>query len=156
LVLGPALALSVAFANQAAELFKRMQALAGHYEIARPSDLLRIPVVYQLLHWAEAMTPVSTEQVQGWLVSAATGLLQLAVATSGLFVVEALGTLVSLIITLFLLFFFLRDGEAMVERAVGLVPLDAERREHLVAHLSAVTRAVVFGSLITAVVQGAL
>ena len=156
LMLGPAMALGVAFANQAAELFKRLQALAGHYEIARPSDLLRIPVVYQLLNWAEAITPVSTEQVQGWLVSAATGLLQLAVATSGLFVVEALGTLVSLIITLFLLFFFLRDGEVMLQRGLGLVPLDPDRRAELLAHLSAVTRAVVFGSLITAVVQGTL
>jgi predicted PurR-regulated permease PerM len=72
------------------------------------------------------------------------------------FVVEALGTLVSLVITLFLLFFFLRDGEEIVQRALRLVPLGGERRAHLVDHLSAVTRAVVLGSLITAVVQGTL
>ena len=102
------------------------------------------------------MTPVSAEQVQTWLLSAASALLQVLVATSGLFVVEALGTLVSLIVTLFLLFFFLRDGEGMLDTARSVVPLDAERQEHLVRHLSAVTRAVVFGSLITAVVQGAL
>src|SRR5262249_9766662 len=44
----------------------------------------------------------------------------------------------------------------MVERAIELVPLDPDRRVQLVDHLSAVTRAVVFGSLITALVQGAL
>ena len=75
---------------------------------------------------------------------------------SGVFVVEALGTLVSLVIMLFLLFFFLRDGEDMLDTALRLVPLDAERQGHLLLHLSAVTRAVVFGSLITAVVQGTL
>jgi predicted PurR-regulated permease PerM len=89
-------------------------------------------------------------------MSAATGLLQVAVAMSGVFVVEALGTLVSLLIMLFLLFFFLRDGETMLDTALHLVPLDAERQGHLLLHLSAVTRAVVFGSLITAVVQGTL
>jgi len=156
LVLVPAFLLAVAFTAQAAELFRRVQAAAGHYEIARPSDLLRIPVVHQFLQWAETMAPVSAEQVQSWLVGAATTVLQLIVAASGVFVVETLGTVVGLIIALFLLFFFLRDGEATVQRALLLVPLDAERRAHLVEHLSAVTRAVVFGSLITAVVQGAL
>ena len=156
LLLGPALAVSVTFVNQATALFKQLQATAGRYEIARPSDLLRIPFVHQFLQWAETVTPVSAEQVQDWLMSAATGLLQVAVAMSGVFVVEALGTLVSLLITLFLLFFFLRDGEAMLDTALHLVPLDAERQGHLLLHLSAVTRAVVFGSLITAVVQGTL
>jgi predicted PurR-regulated permease PerM len=156
LLLGPALAVFVTFASQATALFKQLQATAGRYEIARPSDLLRIPLVHQFLQWAETVTPVSTEQVQAWLMSAATGLLQVLVAMSGVFVVEALGTLVSLIIMLFLLFFFLRDGEDMLDTALRLVPLDGERQGHLVLHLSAVTRAVVFGSLITAVVQGSL
>ena len=156
LLLGPALAVSVTFANQATALFKQLQATAGRYEIARPSDLLRIPFVHQFLQWAETVTPVSAEQVQEWLMSAATGLLQVAVAMSGVFVVEALGTLVSLVIMLFLLFFFLRDGEDMLDTALHLVPLDAERQGHLLLHLSAVTRAVVFGSLITAVIQGTL
>jgi predicted PurR-regulated permease PerM len=156
LVVVPAFLLAVAFTRQAAELFRHLQAAAGHYEITRPSDLLRIPVVHQLLQWAETIAPVSIEQVQGWLVSTATALLQLVVATSGVFVVEALGTLVTLIVTLFLLFFFLRDGEEIVQRALLLVPLRAERQAHLVDHLSAVTRAVVFGSMITAIVQGTL
>jgi predicted PurR-regulated permease PerM len=156
LLLGPAFALSTTFVNQSGDLFRRLQAMAGRYEIARPSDLLRIPVVHQFVQWIEAVTPVSAEQLQEWLISAATSLLQLVVAASGGFVVEALGTVVSLAIALFLLFFFLRDGEQMCERALRLIPLDPERRTRLAEHLSAVTRAVVFGSLVTAVVQGAL
>jgi len=156
LIVLPAALLAAAFTREAAELFRRLQEAAGHYQIARPSDLLRIPVVHQFLQWTETIAPVSAEQVQAWLIAAATTVLQAAVATSGVFVVEALGTVVSLFLTLFLLFFFLRDGEEIVERALRLVPLDPERRAHLVEHLSAVTRAVVFGSLITAAVQGVL
>lgn len=156
LLIGPATLLAVAFANQAADLFARLQTAAGQYHIARPSDLLRIPVVDRFIRWAEARAPVSAEQLSDWLVGAAKALLQVLVSTSGVFVAEALGTLVSVIVTLFLLFFFLRDGEAMVRRAMFLIPLDAERQAHLVEHLSAVTRAVVFGSLLTALVQGTL
>jgi predicted PurR-regulated permease PerM len=113
-------------------------------------------VIHRLLEWAEAVAPVTGEQIQAWLVNAARTALQGALASSGSFVVEAFGTLVSLLVTVFLLFFFLRDGEQMVRRALVLVPLDGERQVHLVEHLAAVTRAVVFGSLATAAVQGAL
>jgi predicted PurR-regulated permease PerM len=156
LLLVPALLLAVAFTTQAADLFRQLQETAGHYQIARPSDLLRIPLVHQFLQWAETVAPVSAEQVRGWLVGVATGVLQFVVAISGVFVVETLGTLVSLLIALFLLFFFLRDGDEMVERALHLVPLEPARRGRLAEHLSAVTRAVVFGSLVTALVQGTL
>ncbi len=156
LVVVPAFMLAVAFTAQASDLFRRLQAAAGHYQIARPSDVLRIPVVLQFLQWVETIAPVSAEQVQNWLVGAATTLLQLIVGAGGIFVVEALGTVVSLVVTLFLVFFFLRDGEDIVAHALRLVPLGAERQAQLVEHLSAVTRAVVFGSLITAVVQGIL
>ncbi|HKA60987.1 MAG TPA: AI-2E family transporter [Methylomirabilota bacterium] len=61
-----------------------------------------------------------------------------------------------LAITLFLLFFFLRDGDTIVGTAVRLVPMSRERRDHLMDHVGAVIRAVVFGSLLTALVQGVL
>jgi predicted PurR-regulated permease PerM len=156
IVIGPAVMIGVAFANQASDLFRRVQALAGQYRVVRPSDLLRVPLVEQVIRWAESNAPVSAEQIHAWLVTAATTALQAVIATSGVFVVHALGTLLGLVLTLFLLFFFLRDGEEMVRTLQRLVPLDAERQAHLVDHLSAVTRAVVFGALLTAIVQGTL
>jgi len=102
------------------------------------------------------MAPVSADQIHDWLASGAQALLQGLVAVSGAFVVGALNALVGLGITLFLLFFFLRDGDRMVATAVGLIPMAAERRSHLVDHIAAVIRAVVFGSLLTALVQGLL
>src|SRR5262249_51157636 len=83
-------------------------------------------------------------------------LLQGLVALSGAFVVGALNALVGLAVTLFLLFFFLRDGDRMVATTVRLIPLPPERRDHLMDHIGAVVRAVVFGSLLTALVQGVL
>jgi predicted PurR-regulated permease PerM len=155
-IIGPAGFLAVAFATQASALFGRLQAVAGRYQIGRLSDLLRIPIIDRVVQWAESVAPVTADQIQGWFLNAAQTLLQLLVATSGSFVVGALSTLVSLLVTLFLLFFSLRDGEEMVGRLMRLIPMDPKRQAHLVEHLSAVTRAVVFGSLLTALVQGTL
>src|SRR6185312_668070 len=68
----------------------------------------------------------------------------------------AIGTVVGFTIVLFLLFFFLRDGASMVKRFVSLVPMKEARKRELVDYLAAVTRAVVFGTLLTALLQGTL
>lgn len=148
--------LAVAFASQAKELFTRVQKLVGGAGLSGPGAVLDIPIVSRAIAWAEAAAPVSAEQLHAWLVSGAQSLLQALVALSGSFVVGALNALVGLGVTLFLLFFFLRDGDAMLATAVRLIPMAPERRTHLLAHVAAVTRAVVFGSLLTALVQGVL
>jgi predicted PurR-regulated permease PerM len=155
-LIGPASFLAVAFTRQASDLFARLQTAAGQYHVFRPGDLLHVPLVERGVQWIQSLTPITADQFEEWVVSAAQTLLALAVSTSGAVVVEALGTLVAIIVMLFLLFFFLRDGEEIVQKALVLVPMEPERQEQLIAHLSAVTRAVVFGSLLTALVQGAL
>ena len=147
--------LAVAFARQAKELFARGQKLVAESGIAGAGDLLEIPLVSRVVRWAETMAPVSADQIHDWLASGVQALLQGLVAVSGAFVVGALNALVGLGITLFLLF-FLRDGDRMVTSAVGLIPMAPARRSHLVDHVAAVIRAVVFGSLLTALVQGLL
>ena len=57
---------------------------------------------------------------------------------------------------LFLLFFFLHDGDTMLGRARLLIPLDDVRTDRLFQRLSAVTRAIVFGISLTALLQGVL
>src|SRR5207248_10529924 len=55
---------------------------------------------------------------------------------------------------LFVLFFLFREGERMARRLVALVPMSEARKERLGSHLRDVTRAVVFGSVATAILQG--
>jgi predicted PurR-regulated permease PerM len=57
---------------------------------------------------------------------------------------------------LFLLFYFLEDGDVMMARARLLIPLDEARKDRLFQQLSAVTRAIVFGTSMTALLQGVL
>jgi predicted PurR-regulated permease PerM len=67
-----------------------------------------------------------------------------------------LGSLLGFAIMLFLLFFFLRDGDTLLLRARRLIPLDEVRKERLFSQLSGVTRAIVIGTSVTAILQGML
>lgn len=155
-LIAPLPLLALAFASQAKDLFGRVQRLVADSGISGAGDLLEIPIVSRAIRWASSVAPVDAEQLHGWLLSGLQTLLQGLVAVSGSFVVGALNALVGLAIMLFLLFFFLRDGDRMLATAVGLIPMRPARRGELVDHVAAVTRAVVFGSLLTALVQGVL
>jgi predicted PurR-regulated permease PerM len=152
----PGALLAVAFAGQATDLARRISATAERYRIVKPSDVLRLPVLEQVIRWLDQKIPVTAEQIQDWVIQGVQGLLQFALEKSRFLFLGALGAVVGLTLMVFILYFFFRDGEEMATRAVRLVPLDERRKRRLVTHLSEVVRAVVYGSLLTALVQGSL
>jgi predicted PurR-regulated permease PerM len=152
----PAAILAVAFAGQASDLSLRLGSLADRYRIARPSDLVRLPVVDRLVRWLADHTPVTADQVQAWIVNGLRTALEFALANSKSVFLGALGAVVGLFLMLFVLYFFFRDGEEIVRRGMALVPLDEERKRRLESHIADVTRAVVYGNVLTAAVQGVL
>jgi predicted PurR-regulated permease PerM len=64
--------------------------------------------------------------------------------------------LVSLLVMLYLLFFFVRDGDAMSKRITDAIPLPADQQRDLINKSTTVIRAMVKGNLLIAAVQGAL
>ena len=68
---------------------------------------------------------------KSWFVSGAQNLLKSAAAVGGHLAIGVVGTLVGFFLMLFLLFFLLRDGQAMLMHLMRLVPMDAERRGRL-------------------------
>ncbi len=151
----PGALLALLFARQAGELLARVSEVASRYQIERPQDIFRIPVLDRLVHWMDQKTPVSTEQIQQWFVSGARAALELAVAETKVLLVGALGVVLGLLLMLFILYFFFRDGGEMAASVVRIIPASESRTRRLVAHVSEVTRAVVYGSLLTALLQGA-
>jgi predicted PurR-regulated permease PerM len=59
-------------------------------------------------------------------------------------------------LTLYLTFFLLRDGDVLATRVVEAIPLRRETREDVMEKFATVIRATIKGSLVVAVVQGAL
>jgi predicted PurR-regulated permease PerM len=155
-ILLPLSALSIDFAAQISALMQRVQKSAAELDIQSLSDLQQFPWIARINVWLEAHAGFSAEQIQSWLVSGTREVLKRAASMGGGFFLGALGSLVGFAIMLFLLFFFLRDGDAMLVRARRLIPLDEERKERLFRQLSGVTRAIVVGTSVTALLQGAL
>jgi predicted PurR-regulated permease PerM len=153
-VLLPLSALSVEFVAQVSVLMRKLQKSSTELDIKSLSDLQQFPLIARGNSWLQEHAGVSAEQLQTWLVSGTSEVMQRAAGWSGSIFIGALGSLVSFIIMLFLLYFFVRDGDDLVVRGRDLIPLDEERKERLFTQLGAVTRAIVFGTAVTAALQG--
>jgi predicted PurR-regulated permease PerM len=155
-ILLPLSALSIDFVAQISTLLQKLQKSAAELDIKSFSDLQQFPWIARVNAWLETNTGISAEQIQSWLVSGTREVLKRAASMGGGFFLGALGSLLGFAIMLFLLFFFLRDGDLMLARARRLIPLDEDRKERLFRQLSGVTRAIVVGTSVTALLQGVL
>lgn len=156
LFLGPLTALAVAFARQAADLAGRLQSWMGTQRDSTLSHIDRIPGVAPVLDWLDRNLEISAAHVQSWLIEGSRTLFQQLASYGGVAFLGAVGTVLSFTVMLFLLFFIVRDGRAIARLGAALVPLPPDRREELAGRLASVTRAVVRGTVVTAIVQGML
>lgn len=153
-VMAPVAMLGIAFAGQVAVLLNYMR---GHTLLSYSEVLQRLEgysIIGSAVHWARENAPISAEQVQEWLTQGAQTVLKSAAAFGGSIALGIFGTLVSFVMMLFLLFFFLQDGRSMLASLTRLIPIEPTRRGLLLKYLADVTRAVVFGSTATALIQG--
>jgi predicted PurR-regulated permease PerM len=69
---------------------------------------------------------------------------------------STVGLLISTAITVYLLFYLLRDGDMLVERIEHAIPLRPNQRQAIVNSFTVVVRSIVKCSLVVALLQGAL
>ena len=152
----PVAVIAGAVAAQAAQLLHKLNDEALQATDAMALDLSRVPWLEQPLDWLGKHAGISIVQVQDWLVAAGKHVLTFLASSGGTFVLGALGTLVSFLLMLFVLFFVLRDGPALAQKIVRMLPIEERMRGKLWQHLRDVTRAVFMGIGVTALVQGML
>ena len=155
-VLLPFSALSVEFVAQIAALSGQLQAAAAKVDVHSVADLQQFPWVASMDAWLATHFHVSTQTVQSWLVEGTHTMLEHAAGIGGSVFLGTVNSLFGMALTLVLLFFFLSDGDAMVLRARGLIPLSQEHTERLLARLAGIARAIVVGTTLTALLQGLL
>jgi predicted PurR-regulated permease PerM len=152
-VMAPVAFLGVVFARQAANIVAAM----SKSNLTYPDLLQRldtIPIIGSGVRWIRDTAPISVEQVQGWIMEGAQSMLKSAASIGGNLALGIMGSLVGFFMMLFLLFFLLRDGRGMLRRLIGFIPMEPRPRSQLMDYLGQVTRAVVFGSVATALIQG--
>src|SRR5690606_17807372 len=153
ILVGPLTALGAAFAAQLAELIRYAQQLAVEH---RPPILADLPILGAAVDWLQESAGISMAQIQDAAVQAARTVLGSLASLGRQAVLGALGTVIGFTLMMFILFFAIRDGASMFLALRALVPMPRDERARLFAHLASVTRAMVYGTGVTALVQGAL
>jgi len=155
-LVGPLTALSAAFAAQVGELLQYLQQTVADQSKDNVLDLANVPWVRDAIGWLDSSFDINLVQVRGWVAEGSRQLLQLLASIGGKVFLGAVGTVVGFVLMMFMLFFFIRDGEEMFDAARELIPMSPLSKAKLFDHLAAVTRAIVFGTGITALIQGTL
>jgi predicted PurR-regulated permease PerM len=156
LVLIPLLVFSLAFVQQASELIRKVQAESISRKLSAVSLFIELPWVSRALGAVEQFTALSRDQVFEQVSEAVQSALRDVASVGGTLVLGVVTVATQSLLTLFFFFFFVRDGREMIALGIRLVPMEPQRKESLVSHLGGVARAVVFGTTVTALVQGAL
>jgi predicted PurR-regulated permease PerM len=152
LVVVPLLLIGVAVSREAVDL---------HDQITSGGLDLRAPV-----RFLKRMTPLATDylgglgvDVEAWvqrLSSSAVAVSQF-VASSALGIGQDVLRITALFfLMLYILFFFLRDGNRLVAMLLRVVPLEDARERQLLAKFAEVSRATIKGTLVVGIVQGAM
>lgn len=155
-VAGPIFFFGLVVVEQATSLLTRFQTEASNRNLPAVQLVLEFKPVQLLLEKAGEFTSLSKEQVLKSFTDAAQDALQSLASLSTQVVVGAVDIISKFGLTLFLLFFLLRDGKGMLEQGIRLVPMTRARKDDLTQTLGGVTRAVVLGTSVTALVQGTL
>jgi predicted PurR-regulated permease PerM len=154
IVILPLVFLSSALVQEAAGVYARMQ--SGEINFGRYAR----QVFEALPAWATSLLErYGMGDFQAVQERASAAFLKATQYIAGSALTFGQGTLdfvVSLFIMLYLLFFLLRDGEALVRRLQAAIPLNRETTRALLAKFNVVIRATIKGNLVVAIVQGAL
>jgi predicted PurR-regulated permease PerM len=122
--------------------------------------------VHAAVAWVERMLPrltdllaqygIRAEQIRASVENAAIFVTQFVAAQTLAVGQNALTTAVMFGLMLYLLFFFFRDGDRIMRGIIRALPMGDEREIRLFSKFAQVSRATVKGTLVVAVVQGAL
>jgi predicted PurR-regulated permease PerM len=152
IVIFPLFLVGLAVAQEASTLYER---------IASGEIDLRAAV-----QWVEDMLPVAgdflgrfgmdLENLQQRLSSAAVGISRSAATQVWAVGQNAFRVTVLFFLMLYLLFFFLRDGERIIAALIGVLPLGDDRERQLLRKFAQVAQATIKGTLVVGIVQGTL
>jgi predicted PurR-regulated permease PerM len=154
IVVLPFVLVSASLAREATMVYQQIQ--SGEVNPARYLRSLFVALPDWIMSLLDRFGLVSFDTVQRRLTELLTKGSQF-IATQTLSIgQDAFDFVASLFITLYLAFFLIRDGDAVVRAVGSAIPLEAEHKQELLDKFSTVIRATVKGNLAVAAVQGAL
>ena len=155
IVLLPAVLLGKAIANQAHAAVTAIGEKLRARELRSLGDVLAVPGVGRVVGWAEARTGLTSDEMQSRGAEFAAKASAFLAAKSGDVALSFLDAVVTFVLTMFLLFFMLMDGESVAEAVSDLFPIEDAERRRILESLGGMLEAIFKGSLVCAAIQGA-
>ncbi len=154
-VLLPAVLVGKAIVNQASEAATTIGQKLRDRELRSLGDVLAVPGVGRALAWIQERTGLSADDLEARGAEFAARASTVIASQGGNVALSFIEAILTFVLTLFLLFFFLVDGESMAEAISDLLPIDDAERHRIIQSLGGMMEAIFKGSLACAVVQGA-
>jgi predicted PurR-regulated permease PerM len=154
LVFTPLALIGVAVSREALSLYNVIRnEVVVDGEMDLPGFLARVqPMVEDLA----TRVGLDLEQLVGGAADAAGTAAQLLASQAVIVGQNVLNAIAKTALMIYLLFFFLRDGEVVLAAIVKAIPLGESRQRALFSRFASVTRATLKGTLVVGAVQGAL
>lgn len=151
-VLIPLTLLTIALINQSVEVYTKIE--TGEINVSKAVDYLeeRLPMVQ------EALAPfgLTADKLRESLSNIALSATQ-AIGNRALSYTQNIITfIVQFSLMLYLLFFFLRDGQTIMRHIINALPMGNRRERQLFTRFAVVSRATLKGTLIVAIIQGSI
>ena len=152
LVVIPVLVVASSFVTEGVSLFQKVQ--SGELNLADYVD--RIKQAFPWLQTLAERFDIDLDRIKSQTVEAFTGAGQFLAKRALAVGQNTFQFFLNLGLMLYLAFFLIRDGDAMVSMLIRALPLGDEREKLLFAKFAEVTRATIKGNLLVAATQGAL
>jgi predicted PurR-regulated permease PerM len=156
LVLAPIVLFVGVLAGQTIDLATALANRLSAEHVRSLSDFVALPAVASWLHDLRVWSGISEGDLQTLASNLVNRASSVAGGLSGKLAIGVLDALVTVLLVIFLLFFFFRDGQEMARATLELLPTDAERRQQMSRSLEKMLVAMFRGSLLCALAQGAL
>jgi predicted PurR-regulated permease PerM len=154
IVLMPAVVFIGVLASQAIDAANLVVAKLSDLHVRSFSDLIALPKVAEALDRLQHRAGISPEDFQKIATSFVAKASTTAAGVSGKLVLGLFDAVLTFVLVIFLLFFFLKDGRAMAAGVFDLLPTDDVGRTQLARTLQAMLTAIFRGSLLCALAQG--
>lgn len=152
LVILPLVGIGVAVTSEAVVLYDGIS--NGDIDVTAPVEMVEswLPRANRFL---DAVN-LDLDRVRESISNAAVSVSQFVAAQAIAIGQSTVQTLVLFLLTLYLLFFFLRDGDRIIESLIRALPLGDPRERRLFHRFAEMTRATIKGTLVVGIVQGTL
>lgn len=151
-VVAPTTTLSIAVINEGAQIYSDIR--AGEYDFSKPIAWVQqsLPILSEFL----AKVGIDFEKLKEGFSDTALNASQW-IATNLFSIGQNTLTFTALFfLMLYMLFFFLRDGNKLIELVIRVLPIGDEAERHLLSKFGEVSRATIKGTLVVGIIQGTL